>query len=96
MVQNEASVTMTTIRPIKAGGQIFNDFGELPRSDLLRRYGYVTDQYKKWDVVELPLSLISTAIQQTEDGRLLSAKDKEKRVRPNAQSGCETSNLIIV
>jgi SET domain-containing protein 6 len=46
---------MIAIKPIRKGEQIFNDYGNLPRSDLLRRYGYVTDEYKKWDVVEVPL-----------------------------------------
>lgn len=46
---------MRAIKPIKAGDEIFNDYGELPRSDLLRRYGYVTDNYAKYDVAELPI-----------------------------------------
>lgn len=45
---------MRAIRPIKAGEEILNDYGQLPRSDLLRRYGYVTDKYAVFDVVELP------------------------------------------
>ncbi|KAG1725403.1 uncharacterized protein EDB91DRAFT_90561 [Suillus paluster] len=32
---------MVTTKPIKAGEQIFNTYGDLPNSDLLRRYGYV-------------------------------------------------------
>jgi hypothetical protein len=46
---------MTAIKPIAKGEEIFNDYGSLPRADLLRRYGYVTDQYKKWDVVEISM-----------------------------------------
>lgn len=30
---------MRAIRHITRGGEIFNDYGQLPRSDLLRRYG---------------------------------------------------------
>lgn len=44
---------MRAIRPIYKGDEIFNDYGQLPRSDLLRRYGYVTDNYAKYDVAEL-------------------------------------------
>lgn len=44
---------MVALKPIRKGEEIFNDYGPLPRSDLLRRYGYVTDNYKKYDVVEL-------------------------------------------
>ena len=49
---------MVTLKAIKQGEEIFNDYGQLPRSDLLRRYGYVTDSYKKWDVVEVDTDLI--------------------------------------
>jgi N-lysine methyltransferase SETD6 len=52
---------MRAIKPIKKGDELFNDYGELPRSDLLRRYGYVTDNYAPYDVVELPLTGICHA-----------------------------------
>ena len=44
---------MTAVKHIREGGEIFNDYGLLPRSDLLRRYGYIIDSHKKWDVVEI-------------------------------------------
>lgn len=44
---------MLTIKPIASGEEIFNDYGELPRSDLLRRYGYITENYKIYDEVEV-------------------------------------------
>lgn len=34
-------LSMVTTKPIKAGEQIFNTYGDLPNSDLLRRYGHV-------------------------------------------------------
>ena len=49
---------MKATKPIAAGEQIFNDYGPLPRSDLLRMYGYVTDNYAKYDVVEFSHDLI--------------------------------------
>jgi len=49
---------MIALKPISKGEEIFNDYGQLPRSDLLRRYGYITDRYKKWDVVEVDSELI--------------------------------------
>ncbi|RDW83914.1 ribosomal lysine N-methyltransferase [Aspergillus mulundensis] len=58
LFQEEESLIMKAIKPIRAGEEIFNDYGEIPRSDLLRRYGYVTDNYASYDVVELPLDLI--------------------------------------
>ena len=47
------SLEMRTVKPIKKGEEIFNDYGQLPRSDLLRRYGYVTENYAPFDVIEL-------------------------------------------
>ena len=44
---------MTALCAIRKGQEIFNDYGSLPRSDLLRRYGYITDEYKQFDVVEI-------------------------------------------
>ncbi|MCJ1403264.1 hypothetical protein MMC11_006487 [Xylographa trunciseda] len=46
-------LTMIATKQIKKGEEIFNDYGPLPRSDLVRRYGYVSDEYKQWDVVEV-------------------------------------------
>ncbi|KAG2112090.1 hypothetical protein DEU56DRAFT_843138 [Suillus clintonianus] len=37
----EHHLHMVTTKPIKAGEQIFNTYGDLPNSDLLRRYGHV-------------------------------------------------------
>ena len=50
---------MRALKPIGAGEEIFNDYGPLPRADLLRRYGYVTDNYAQYDVVEIPLELVT-------------------------------------
>ncbi|KAJ4353085.1 Ribosomal lysine N-methyltransferase 4 [Ascochyta clinopodiicola] len=50
---------MKAIKPIRAGEEIFNDYGPLPRSDLLRRYGYITDNYAQYDVVEIPMDLVT-------------------------------------
>jgi SET domain-containing protein 6 len=44
---------MRSIKPIATGEEIFNDYGQLPRSDLLRRYGYVTQNYGPYDVAEI-------------------------------------------
>ncbi|KNG48379.1 set domain-containing protein [Stemphylium lycopersici] len=50
---------MKALKPIQAGEEVLNDYGPLPRSDLLRRYGYVTDNYAQYDVVEIPADLVS-------------------------------------
>lgn len=41
---------MRSIQPISIGDEIFNDYGQLPQSDLLRRYGYTTENYAPYDV----------------------------------------------
>lgn len=50
---------MKALKPIKASEEILNDYGPLPRSDLLRRYGYVTDNYAQYDVVEISMDLVT-------------------------------------
>jgi SET domain-containing protein 6 len=55
----ENSLSMKSIKRIPAG-----DYGALPRSDLLRRYGYITDNYAKYDVVEIPSDLVTQCVQQ--------------------------------
>ncbi|KAF2207175.1 hypothetical protein CERZMDRAFT_102670 [Cercospora zeae-maydis SCOH1-5] len=55
-------VTMKTIRPVPAGTELYNDFGPLPRADLLRRYGYVTTRYAPYDVVEISSNLIKAQL----------------------------------
>jgi SET domain-containing protein 6 len=44
---------MRSIKTIARGEEIFNDYGQLPRSDLLRRYGYITENYAQYDVAEI-------------------------------------------
>ncbi|KAF2094993.1 SET domain-containing protein [Rhizodiscina lignyota] len=68
-------LVMKSIQPIKAGDEIFNDYGELPRSDLLRRYGYVTSNYKQYDVIEIPSHTIFTSWCE-----LFEVADLEERV----------------
>src|SRR5947207_12169465 len=55
---------MKAISSIKKGEEVLNTYGALPRSDLLRRYGYVQSDYARYDVVELSTDvIISTAIE---------------------------------
>jgi SET domain-containing protein 6 len=75
LFHEDDAVVMRSIKPIAAGEQIYNDYGSLPRADVLRRYGYVTEEYAKYDVVELSDELISqTAKEQLrlEDARASS------------------------
>ena len=53
------SLDMKALKPICAGEEIYNDYGPLPRSDLLRRYGYITDNYAQYDVAEVSMDLVT-------------------------------------
>jgi hypothetical protein len=56
------SLTATSLRTIKAGEEILNYYGPHPNSELLRRYGYVTEKHSRYDVVEIPWSLVEEAL----------------------------------
>ncbi|EXJ70595.1 uncharacterized protein A1O5_06665 [Cladophialophora psammophila CBS 110553] len=58
LFQENDYLIMRSTKPIRAGEQIFNDYGPLPRSDLLRMYGYITDNYAQYDVVEISHDLL--------------------------------------
>jgi len=60
----EDKVVMKTIKPVRKGEELLNDYGSLPNADVLRRYGYVSSNYDKYDVVELSLDVISWAAQE--------------------------------
>ena len=71
------TMTMLATKPIKKGQEIFNDYGQRPRSDLLRRYGYITDNARKWDVLELDFE---TLVQAACEHNSLNESEKERRV----------------
>ncbi|KAK5047984.1 hypothetical protein LTR84_006174 [Exophiala bonariae] len=58
LYQETGYLVMKATKPISQGEQIFNDYGPLPRSDLLRMYGYLTDNYAQYDVVEISYDLL--------------------------------------
>jgi N-lysine methyltransferase SETD6 len=64
LICNEEHLEMRTIKPILKGEEVLNDYGLLPRSDLLRRYGFVTDNYAIYDVVEISTASIVSAFQK--------------------------------
>jgi SET domain-containing protein 6 len=82
---------MRTIKPIAKGEEIFNDYGQLPRSDLLRRYGYVTERYAAYDVAEISTESILSAFRsgaiQVSKLEPLSDEDLEKRVELAEREG---------
>ncbi|KAG5979339.1 hypothetical protein E4U55_005264, partial [Claviceps digitariae] len=58
----EHELTVTTLRDIKAGEEILNFYGPHPNSELLRRYGYVTDKHSRYDVVEIPWEAVQASL----------------------------------
>jgi SET domain-containing protein 6 len=90
---------MRTIKPVKAGDELFNDYGEIPRADLLRRYGYVTDNYAQYDVVELPLTLICQAAglndAEPENQPQVTFSSAACQQFPHADISCSLSSLMI-
>ncbi|KAG4429649.1 hypothetical protein IFR05_014870 [Cadophora sp. M221] len=84
---------MRSIQPISKGDEIFNDYGQLPQSDLLRRYGYITDNYASYDVAEVStqsiLSLLAKG-QPLSTGlplKPLSREELERRVELAQREG---------
>lgn len=82
LVHQDSLMSMIASKAITKGQEIFNDYGERPRFDLLRRYGYITDSAKKWDLVDLNRTAI---IQIASDHHKLSERERNERVRLVAQ-----------
>ena len=88
---------MSSNKLIRSGAEVFNTFGNLPRSELLRRYGYINDDYAPFDTVEIPTSKIIEAVElkfeltRKEvslriDGDLLGIRRKIEHLLETAQS----------
>jgi N-lysine methyltransferase SETD6 len=60
---------LRSIRAIPKGQQIYNTYGNLPNSDLLRRYGYVIAGSKD-DIVEIPSEMIIETISSLAKGEV--------------------------
>lgn len=68
---------MRALQPIAKREEVLNDYGPLPRSDLLRRYGYITPEYAQYDVVEISQELVTICAHKL---RPLSEPDLSARV----------------
>jgi SET domain-containing protein 6 len=85
----EDSLTMTSLREIKAGEEVLNYYGPLPNCDLLRRYGYTSAKHARYDVVEVPWEIISTTINKRYTGKkgTLDEEDMEEGFVLDRDSG---------
>jgi hypothetical protein len=58
------ALVVRSLRQIQKGEEVLNYYGPHPNSELLRRYGYVTERHSRYDVVEIPWSNVSGRIQK--------------------------------
>lgn len=65
MNHGEEALTVSSIRKISAGEEVLNYYGPLSNGELLRRYGYVTPKHSRYDVVEIPWSLLLKSAEVT-------------------------------
>lgn len=81
----ERVLKMVTTRPIKAGEQIWNTYGDLPNAELLRRYGHVDTLLlsdgkigNPGDVVEIRADIAVSVIVQRHSA--LSSESSQERI----------------
>jgi len=73
----ETQLTMVSLRTIAAGEEILNYYGALPQSDLARRYGYVSQKHSRYDVDEIPWTLVQKVIQEQYPGKSIDSSKQE-------------------
>ncbi|KAF4589665.1 SET domain protein [Ophiocordyceps camponoti-floridani] len=61
----DENLSVSSLRPITAGEEVLNYYGPYPNSELLRRYGFVTEKHARYDDVELPWDIVEDAIAST-------------------------------
>ena len=91
LFQEKDSVTMRATRPIRKGEEVMNDYGPLPRADLLRRYGYLTPNYARYDVVELSRDMLLASLKNNHH----QIEDHELDSRVCNESFCQSHHFIL-
>jgi SET domain-containing protein 6 len=86
---------MKSTKTIAAGEQMFNDYGPLPRSDLLRMYGYVTDNYAKYDGVELSHDTLLEVAGKKHDNTNKAWLKREEQLDELGSSMMGTQYLVL-
>lgn len=71
----EGALTATSLREIKEGEEILNYYGPLSSAELLRRYGYVTKNHARYDVVEVQWELVEKGLKAAVEG--INGRKKE-------------------
>lgn len=80
--KNHKVLEMRAIKDIPKGEQVYNTYGELPNSDLLRRYGYAEAGGTEFDVVEVSTETMGRAIVDLK----LSSSEKVKQAISQLES----------
>ncbi|VEU24203.1 DEKNAAC105451 [Brettanomyces naardenensis] len=57
-------LAMKAIKPINKGDQIFNTYGDLPNSEIMRKYGYVELPSSAAEFADIPLTVITQYYQK--------------------------------
>lgn len=70
-------LVMTAEKNIAKGEQIFNIYGEMPNSEILRKYGYVELPNSKFEFAEIPLELIKDHFQTLYESKLKFLKSPQ-------------------
>lgn len=89
----EDRVCMRSIKPVRQGEELFNDYGPIPQADLLRRYGYVTSNYAQYDVVEIDQAIVLEAFSSVY--RELTSKEIDRRLTFLDQCGISLEDFDI-
>ncbi|KAK3938022.1 ribosomal lysine N-methyltransferase [Diplogelasinospora grovesii] len=88
----EDALTATSLRPIRAGEEILNYYGPLSNGELLRRYGYVTAEHSRYDVVELPWELIERRLKE----RFVALKSQDWEKVANLMDPEDTEDSFVI
>lgn len=91
------ALTATTLRPIAAGEEVLNYYGPLGTGELVRRYGYATEQHARWDLVDLNWALHVLPALRAELGSALSGDEWNRAVygMPNDGMYCHALSVFF-
>lgn len=78
---------MRAVQDIPKGAQVYNTYGDIPNSDLLRRYGYVETGGNVFDLTEISIQHIIKCLRKEMDDLDYSKKDKNNGKIPDEPAG---------
>lgn len=87
LFHEENLLEMRAIKDIPKGEQVYNTYGDLPNSDLLRRYGYVETGGNAFDVTEISTERVLKCVREQLNALPYSKRDKGEGVIPQGPAG---------